>query len=118
MTGEFKTHFRAIEKVEPIKTCRASEGEKHIFFGAAKRAKYNDLTFPPHPFSLYILILRLMRIEGMPRTVIGGKASGNGAREGEKPKIFISSEQQKEQNRMTLPLPTPFQPLYFVRSEG
>ena len=109
----------AIEEVEPIKTCGASDGEKqHIFSGAAKRAKYNDLTFPPHPFSLYILNQRLRRIEGMPRRVIGGKASGNGAREGEKPKIFISSEQQKEQNRMTLPLPTPFQPLYFVHSEG
>ena len=54
--GAFKTHFLAIEEVEPIKTCGASEGEKHhIFSRAAKRAKYNnDLTLPPHPFSLYI----------------------------------------------------------------
>ena len=67
MTGEFKTHFRAIEEVQQVRNI--------IFFsGAAKIAKYDDLTFPTHPFSIYILIQRLRRIEGMHRRVKGGRA--------------------------------------------
>ena len=45
MTGEFKTHFLAIEEVEPIKTCGASEGEKHHIFPEQQKEQ-NTMTLP------------------------------------------------------------------------